>query len=100
LLAEGSSDGLAQVAALAPDAVLVDAYMPVTSGVEVCSRIHAARASEHTPVLAMTADPSPELAAAFARAGAIAFLEKPVDAPVFFEALSAHLDPDAVGNAV
>jgi CheY-like chemotaxis protein len=97
-LAEGANEGLLQVAKLKPDAVLVDAYMPEMSGVDVCSRIHGVRATAHLAVLAMTADPTPELAAAFARAGAIAFLEKPVDAPTLFEILSAHLVPNSVGD--
>ncbi len=93
LHAESAKDGLSQVATLRPDAVLVDAYMPELSGVEVCSRIRSARTSAHLAVVASTADPTPELAAAFARAGAIAFLEKPVDASALFEILSAHLMP-------
>jgi CheY-like chemotaxis protein len=91
LLAEGANQGLQQVARSRPDAVLVDAYMPEMNGVEVCSRIHGAPATAHLAVVAMTADPTPELAAAFARAGSIAFLEKPVGAPALFEVLSAHL---------
>jgi CheY-like chemotaxis protein len=94
-VAEGAAEGLAQVSALLPDAVVVDAYMPETSGVEVCSRIRSGRTTEHIIILAMTADPSPELGAAFERAGAIAFLEKPVDAPALFEVLSTHLVPSA-----
>ena len=97
-LAEGANEGLVQVARLKPDAVLVDAYMPEMNGVDVCSRIHGARATAHLAVVAMTADPTPELAAAFARAGAIAFLEKPVDAPALFEILSAHLVPNSAGD--
>jgi len=97
-LAEGANEGLLQVARLKPDAVLVDAYMPEMSGVDVCSRIHGIRATAHLAVVAMTADPTPELAAAFARAGAIAFLEKPVNAPALFEVLSAHLVPHSAGD--
>jgi len=96
--AEGAKDGLAQATAGKPDAVIVDAYMPEMTGVEVCSRIRAARSIPLPAVLAMTADPTPELAAAFTRAGAIAFLEKPVDAPALFEVLSAHLLPNSAGD--
>ena len=95
LVAEGPSNGLADADALQPDAVLVDAYMPEKSGVAVCSELCAARATEHIKVLAMTADPTPELAAAFARAGAVAFLEKPIDVPALFEVLSAQFVPSA-----
>ena len=98
LLAEGAHAGLLQVEGQKPDAVLVDAYMPELSGVDVCSHIRSARGSGHPSVVAMTADPTPELAARFARAGAIAFLEKPVDAPALFEVLSAHLMPSTVGD--
>jgi len=98
LLAEGANAGLLQIEALKPDAVLVDAYMPEMSGVDVCSRIHGARSTAQLTVVAMTADPTPELAARFARAGAIAFLEKPVDAPALFEVLSAHLVPSSAGD--
>ncbi len=97
-LAEGPREGLNKVDELDPDAVLVDAYMPVTGGVELCSLIGARSVARQVPVLAMTADPSPELALAFARAGAIAFLEKPVDAPALFEALSGHLVPSPAGD--
>jgi CheY-like chemotaxis protein len=96
--AEGAKEGLAQVAAGKPEAVIVDAYMPEMNGVEVCSRIRATRSIPQPAVLAMTADPTPELAAAFTRAGAIAFLEKPVDAPSLFEVLSAHLLPNSAGD--
>jgi CheY-like chemotaxis protein len=95
LVAEGAIEGLAHAAALQPDAVLVDAYMPEKSGVSVCSELRTASATEHIKVLAMTADPTPELAAAFARAGAVAFLEKPIDVPALFEVLSAQLVPSA-----
>ncbi len=98
ILAEGANEGLLQVAGRKPDAVLVDAYMPKMSGVDVCSHIRNAHASAHLAVVAMTADPTPELAARFAGAGAIAFLEKPVDAPALFEVLSAHLVPNSAGD--
>jgi CheY-like chemotaxis protein len=93
--AEGAAAGLARALTLLPDAVIVDAYMPETCGVELCARLRAGRATEKATLVAMTADPTPELAAAFAKAGAVAFLEKPVDAPALFEALSTHLLPSS-----
>jgi CheY-like chemotaxis protein len=98
VLAEGANEGLSLCAALEPDAVLVDANMPDMRGVELCSHLLRARAAEPLAVVAMTADPTPELAAAFACAGAIAFLEKPVNAPALFEVLSAHLVPSSAGD--
>jgi CheY-like chemotaxis protein len=98
LLAEGASEGLAQFVALKPSAILVDARMPDMTGVELCARVHATPASQPVTVTAMTAEPSARLAAAFTRAGAIAVLEKPVDAPALFEVLSAHLVPNSAGD--
>lgn len=98
VLAEGPTQGLRQLERCNPDAVLVDAYMPEMTGVEVCSRIHGAQTTAHLAVVGMTADPTPELAAAFACAGSIAFLEKPVGAPALFEILSAHLVRSSVGD--
>jgi CheY-like chemotaxis protein len=99
-LADGAEGGISQLAAQRPGAMLIDAYMPVTSGVEVCARIVAQGAAAHTVIVGMTADPSPELASAFARAGAVAFLEKPVDLPVLFEALSVHQNaPNSAGDS-
>jgi CheY-like chemotaxis protein len=98
LLAEGALEGLAQFVALKPNAILVDAYMPEMTGVGLCSRVHTACASHPLTIMAMTADPTCELAAAFTRAGAIALLEKPVDAPALFEVLSAHLVPNSAGD--
>lgn len=97
-LAEGPSQGFTQIEACQPEAVILDAHMPEMSGVEVCSRIRTGRATKHLAVLAMTADPTPELAAEFAQAGAIGFLHKPVDAPAVFEVLSAHLLPNSAGD--
>jgi CheY-like chemotaxis protein len=107
VLAEGAKEGLARYAEARPDAVLVDAYMPEMTGVEVCAHLLRASCAEPAEplthakplaIVAMTADPTPELAAGFARAGAIAFLEKPVDAPALFEVLSAHLVPSSAGD--
>ncbi len=98
-LAESASDGIAHAEVELPDAILLDAYMPATNGVQVCSRILGTPATSHIPILAMTADPTPELASAFERAGAVAFLEKPVVVARLFEILSTHLLPSAAGDS-
>jgi CheY-like chemotaxis protein len=98
VLAESGVDGLAQARTLRPDAILVDAYMPEVRGVEVCARIRADGETEHIPVLAMSADPTPELARAFEQAGAVAFLEKPLEISALFEILSTQLLPNTAGD--
>jgi len=99
VLAEGGRDGIACATTAQPDAILLDAYLPETNGVHVCSRIRNAPATSHIPVLAMTADPTPELARAFQRAGAVAFLEKPVALAALFEHLSSQLLPNSAGDS-
>jgi CheY-like chemotaxis protein len=90
-LADGPELGLALAQSLRPDAILVDAYMPELTGVEVCARIKGNPDTAHIIVIATTADPSQGLALAFAGAGAGAFLEKPLSPQVLIEALATTL---------
>lgn len=78
--AEGAVDGLLKVATFHPDAVLLDAFMPSINGVEVCWRLRQSPETVHIMVIAVTGQPSPDVEAAFAEAGAVACLSKPVDA--------------------
>jgi CheY-like chemotaxis protein len=76
---DGPLDGLLQVVTFLPDAVLLDAYMPGMDGVEVCKRLRASAATAHIRVIGVTGRPSPELERNYQRAGAAAFLTKPLD---------------------
>jgi two-component system, OmpR family, response regulator MprA len=51
--ATGGEDGLAQIAARPPDAVLLDLGLPDLDGLEVCRRLRAA--GDRVPVLMLTA---------------------------------------------
>jgi CheY-like chemotaxis protein len=98
LLADNGNEGLALAGTQAPGAILVDAYMPELRGVEVCARLRESEATRHLPLVAMSADPTPELARAFERAGVIAFFEKPVAIPALFTVLSTELLPELAGD--
>ena len=77
--ADGPVDGLLKIGMFLPDVVLLDAYMPGMNGVAVCARIRSRPETAHIVVVAVAARPSQQLASAFLRAGAAAFLTKPLD---------------------
>jgi len=85
--ADGALDGLLQVVTFLPDSVLLDAYMPGMDGVEVCKRLRSSSATAHIRVIGVTGRPSPELERSYQRAGASAFLTKPLDASDLLVAL-------------
>ena len=76
--AASGPEALAQLAAEAPDLVLLDGMMPGMSGYEVCAEIRADPAHAMLPVVLVTAlDPAKERAKGL-EAGADDFLSKPV----------------------
>lgn len=85
--AEGAVDGLLKVATFHPDAVLLDAFMPSIDGVQVCWELRRSRETEHIMVIAVTGHPSPDIEAAFAEAGAVACLTKPLDPALLLHTL-------------
>lgn len=59
------------------DLALIDHHLPGQSGLSLVREIHAA--SNSTPVVMLTGDPSQQLAVQALRAGAIDFIGKPID---------------------
>jgi excisionase family DNA binding protein len=91
LVVEGATnpvDGLLKISTFQPDAVLLDAYMPQMNGIEVCQKIHASPETAHIVVVAVTGRPSAKIAQGFRDAGAIACLNKPVDADQLVDMLT------------
>ena len=62
-----------------PDIVLLDVMMPGIDGIEVCKRIKANPATQHIPVVMVTALDQPEDRVRGLEAGADDFLTKPVN---------------------
>ncbi|RMF38750.1 MAG: PleD family two-component system response regulator [Alphaproteobacteria bacterium] len=55
MMAESGAEALRMVAEEEPDLVLLDVMMPDLDGFEVCRRLKAAEASQHIPVIMVTA---------------------------------------------
>ena len=89
--AESGEQALAQAAAGAVDALVLDLKMPGIGGIEACRRLRATQRHRITPILVVTAlDERQALSAAFA-AGCDDFIPKPIE-PVVLEArLHSHL---------
>ena len=77
---DGGADALELLATTDYDAVIVDLHMPEVSGLDVLQQLRVMEASggRRTPVLVFSADVTPESIQACERAGARAFLAKPV----------------------
>ena len=79
------------------DVVLTDLKMPVLDGSEAIRRIRA-RATRHVPVIAITANPSPEAEAKALAAGADRMLAKPVDLDALHHIITELLDTSAAAQ--
>jgi excisionase family DNA binding protein len=86
-LADSAVDGLIKIGLKRPDVVLLDAYMPGMDGPEACRRIKSEPETAHIVVLAMSGRRSDELIARFEKAGAAAFIAKPLKPVTIIEQL-------------
>jgi FixJ family two-component response regulator len=82
-------DFLSSLEAVRPACVLLDLHMPALSGFEVLEALRQQAAT--IPVIVVTADCCPEIAEQVTALGALACLNKPVDAPALFDGISAAL---------
>jgi two-component system cell cycle response regulator len=78
------ADALEAVSRTSPDIVLLDVMMPGLDGIEVCRRIKANPATQHVPVIMVTALDQPEDRVKGLEAGADDFLTKPVNDVALF----------------
>ena len=86
------AEALQAIDAHRPDLVLLDLHMPGLSGFETLAKIRA-MAGPALPVLAMTADVSPQMQQRLQGAGMDGFLAKPLTAENVAAALAQHLPP-------
>ncbi len=87
---EGGEEVLDLLAAADYDAVIVDLHMPGLSGIDLMQqlRVMEAGGGRRTPVLVLSADVTPEAIRACERAGARAFMAKPVSTERLLDALA------------
>ena len=78
------ADALEAVSRTRPDIVLLDVMMPGLDGIEVCQRIKSSPATQHIPVIMVTALDQPEDRVRGLEAGADDFLTKPVNDVALF----------------
>jgi two-component system cell cycle response regulator len=77
-------DALDAINRTKPDIVLLDVMMPGIDGIDVCKRIKANPATQHIPVIMVTALDQPEDRVRSLEAGADDFLTKPVNDVALF----------------
>ncbi|MBJ6977818.1 ATP-binding protein [Luteimonas sp. MC1895] len=87
---------LSVLEAQAFDVVIIDLHMPGASGLEVLKQARFMEAGrKRTPFIVLTADATPEARAECERAGAYAFMTKPVVVDRLLERLAALADGEA-----
>ncbi|HKX43569.1 MAG TPA: ATP-binding protein, partial [Burkholderiaceae bacterium] len=97
--ASGGHEGLAQAQAIVPDLVLLDIVMPDLAGQDVIAHLREVPALKRVPIVAVSASASADAREQCARAGADAFLAKPVDLSALLQLVSALLDLSWTGPA-
>jgi len=99
---EGGEQALDLLATTDYDAVIVDLHMPRVSGLDLLKQMRVMEASggRRTPVLVFSADVTPESIQACERAGARAFLAKPVSTTRLLDTLAEIASNGLVSRSV
>ena len=84
-------DGLVKAQAIVPDLILLDIVMPDLAGQDVIVRLREIPALKNMPIVAVSASATVDVREQCAKAGADAFLAKPVDLPALLQLMSALL---------
>ncbi len=71
-----------------PDLILLDLHLPDLTGEEVLRRLHKDLRTNDIPVIVLSADATPGLADVLVKAGAHAYLSKPIDVKQLLHAVS------------
>lgn len=90
-LAVNGEDGLKRAKACRPDIIFMDIAMPVMDGMEATRRIRQMPETETTVVIAVSASVAREDQEGMARAGANAFIGKPIDRDALVRQIGASL---------
>jgi CheY-like chemotaxis protein len=96
--AAGGAEALEVAVGFAPELVLTDLMMPGMDGVELIRRLHAIPELAAVPIVAITADTTPEAERRARQAGAIDFVVKPVDIGLLLARMGSIQGGDAPGG--
>jgi len=91
--AYGGEDAIRKVALHKPDLVLTDLAMPKVSGVEVIEAIKGDPATQHIPVVAVTAHVWDNIAQAAGQVGCDGYISKPFSTKQILQEVYRHLKP-------
>lgn len=93
LTARCGEEGLQIAASQKPDLVILDVLLPGIKGREVCKKLKSDKATEHIPVMFITAKDSPDDIQAEMDAGGVAHLTKPLNTKVLISKIFDILEP-------
>jgi PAS domain S-box-containing protein len=92
LTASLGSQGIELARAQHPDAILLDLHLPDMRGEDVLSELRADVATRDAPVIVVTADAVASRMSSVQKAGAAAYITKPIDASALFSALESAFE--------
>ncbi|MCA1685292.1 MAG: response regulator [Planctomycetia bacterium] len=87
--ANDGAEALECVSAFRPHLVMTDLMMPGMDGVELIRQLRSNPETATLPVVAITADATPQAEAQARQAGAVDFITKPIDLPALLDRLRA-----------
>ncbi len=97
ILAMDGENGIAMAGSEAPDLILMDMSLPAIDGWEATRRLKAAPATQHIPVVALTAHAMSSDRDKALEAGCDDYHTKPVELDRLLEKIEALLSPSAGG---
>jgi CheY-like chemotaxis protein len=93
LTASDGGSGLALAKEVTPDLVLLDLALPVMDGWDILTALRADPATEHVPVVIVTAHGDSDMAARARELGADGFISKPFRPAELRRIIESHLAP-------
>ena len=87
LTARSGGEGLKLARARQPVLILLDLHLPDMPGWEVLARLQSGRRTRRIPVVGVSADATPSTAERLIKAGACAYLTKPLNIDTFYQLL-------------
>ena len=91
LTAADGEAGLAAVAAVRPDLVVLDVMMPRMNGFQTCRALRQNAESAALPIVMLTSKDQPADQFWAEEVGANAYLTKPVEIPLLLDTIAQHL---------